>query len=282
MKEIVPGVIIESDYAGVTIGAVQTPNGVILIDAPLSPKDAQAWRSACSRASNSDRLLVLLDEHFDRCIGARSLRCPIIAHEKTSQAIIGRNTAPKPQTAPTGSLWESNSEVNSVHWVYPEITFTHEMNINWDEQEPLHLEHHPGPSRGSSWAVLPEKKVAFIGDTVITAQPPFLAAADLEMWDETLDLLKSSVYRDYILISGRGGMVTRDDVQNMQKFLKKAQRLADKNCKGKTDLVAVEEASVLLAEDFKARTKAEAELFHARLVYGFGQYCLNTIAKRAL
>jgi len=48
MKEIVSGVVIETEYERVTLGAIQTPNGVIMIDAPISMKDAQIWRSSCS------------------------------------------------------------------------------------------------------------------------------------------------------------------------------------------------------------------------------------------
>jgi glyoxylase-like metal-dependent hydrolase (beta-lactamase superfamily II) len=279
MKDIVSGVVIETEYDGVTLGAVQTPNGVIMIDAPISMKDAQIWRSSCSRNSGSERLLVLLDEHYDRCLGARAMRCPIIAHEKTAQAITGRNSAGKPQTTRTGSIWESVSEVNSIHWAHPEITFTNEMNINWDD-EPLLLEQHPGPARGSIWAILPERKVVFLGDTLLVNQPPFLASADLDQWMESLELLKSNAYKDYILVSSRGGMVTKDDARDLQKFLKKVQRLAEKTANSKSDLAQIEETGASLADEFKAKTKAEMEVFRTRLAYGFSQYCLNFLSKK--
>ncbi len=282
MKEIVSGVVIETEYDGVTLGAIQTPAGVIMIDAPINVKDAQIWRSACSRTGGgADRLLVLLDEHYDRCLGARAMRCPIIAHEKTAQAISSRNSAGKPQTSRTGSIWETLSEVNSVHWAHPEITFTNEMSINW-EDEPLLLEHHPGPSRGSIWAILPERKIAFIGDTLLTNQPPFLASADLEAWAETLELLKSAAYKDYILISSRGEMVSKDDARELQKFLKKVQHMAEKNANSKNDLDQIETAGASLVDDFKARNKAELEIFRARLAYGFSQFYLNYLSKKAI
>ncbi len=280
MKEIVSGVAFETDYAGVTVGSVQTPNGVIMIDAPISLKDAQIWRSTALRTSEgAERLLVLLDEHYDRCIGARAMRCPVIAHEKTAQAIAGRNSSSKSQITKTGAIWETSADVGVIHWSHPEITFTSSISINWDE-EPLILEHHPGPSRGSSWAILPERKVAFIGDTVVTKQPPFLAAADTEAWIESLDLLRSNSFKDFILISGRGKMVNKDDIRDLQKFLKKVQRLADKNCSGKTDLEKIEAAGASLVNEFKTRSKAEAEFFSERLAYGFSQFCLNYLSKR--
>lgn len=280
MKEIVSGVAFETDFEGVTVGSVQTSNGVIMIDAPISMKDAQIWRSTALRSSEgSERLLVILDEHYDRCIGARAMRCPVIAHEKTAQAISGRNSSSKSQVTKTGAIWETSAEVGSIHWVHPEITYTNSMSINWDD-EPLILEHHPGPSRGSTWAILPERKVAFIGDTVITKQPPFLATADVEIWNENLDLLRSNEFKEFILISGRGKMVNKDDIRDLQKFLKKVQRLADKYCSGKTDLEKIEAAGASLASEFKAKNKTEAEFFSTRLAYGFSQYCMNYLSKK--
>lgn len=280
MKEIISGVLIEDEYEGVTLGAIQTAKGVIMIDAPLSVKDAQIWRSNCSRSSGgSDRLLVLLDEHFDRCIGARALRCPIVAHEKTAQAIANRNSIGKPQAGLTGALWETSSEVNSIHWTHPEITFTNEMSINWDA-EPLVLEHHPGPSKGSIWALLPERKVAFIGDTVINDQPPFLAAAEISAWENSLELLKSNIYKDFILIGSRSSLVTKDDIRGFQKFLNKVERLAEKQSVSKSDLAHIEEIGASLAEDFRAKNRAQAEVFRSRLAHGFSQYCLNILTKK--
>ena len=281
MKEIAPGVTIETEFEGVTVGAIVTSAGVIMIDSPLSVKDAQTWRSSGTRSSGgSDRLLVLLDEHFDRCIGARAMRCPIIAHEKTALVITGRNSASKPQSARTGAIWETSSEVNSIHWANPEITFTNEMAINWDD-EPILLEHRPGPSRGSTWAILPEKKVAFVGDSVISGQPPFLASADIDIWLENLEILKSATYKDFILISGRGALVTKDDIRELEKFLKKVQRLSEKFGNSKADAVQIEQTGASLMEDFKPKNKAEAELFRTRLAFGFSQYCLNYLSKKS-
>jgi hypothetical protein len=108
----------------------------------------------------------------------------------------------------------------------------------------------------------------------------FLAAADLEAWLDSLELLKSPAYRDFLLISSRGEMVTKDDAKEMQKFLKKAQHLVEKNVDSKNDLSAIEEIGASLADDFKARNKAEMEIFRTRLSYGFSQYCLNYLSKK--
>ena len=91
MQEILPDVLVETELAGVTVGALRTERGTILIDSPLIAKDGQNWRAVSAKTGTSaERLLVLLDEHYDRTIGARALRCPVLAHERTSLAFNSR------------------------------------------------------------------------------------------------------------------------------------------------------------------------------------------------
>ncbi len=71
--------------------------------------------------------------------------------------------------------------------------------------------------------ILPDEEIVFVGDTIVPDQPPFLANADLYLWIETLDLLVRS-YKDYVVISGRGGPVTQDRIRSQSTLLKKIAR----------------------------------------------------------
>ena len=44
MQKIGKDIYVESSFPGVTVGAIVTPEGVVLIDAPTHPADAQLWR----------------------------------------------------------------------------------------------------------------------------------------------------------------------------------------------------------------------------------------------
>jgi glyoxylase-like metal-dependent hydrolase (beta-lactamase superfamily II) len=72
----------------------------------------------------------------------------------------------------------------------------------------------------------------FVGDTILYDQPPFLASADLQAWIESLELLKDS-YKQYSIISGRGGPNDVKDIRTQLKTLKKIlqgmERLAKRN-----------------------------------------------------
>jgi glyoxylase-like metal-dependent hydrolase (beta-lactamase superfamily II) len=180
MQSIAKEVYIEVAYPGVTLGVISLAHGLVQVDAPPSPEDARIWRAALlSLGGGSERLLVNLDAHPDRTLGARAMDCTIVAHEKTAQVFRSRPNTFKAQGEDTGSDWESIPGLGNVRWILPEITFSQQMILHWDDNAPIVLEYHPGPSAGASWVILPEEKVVFVGDAVLRNQPPFLAGADL-------------------------------------------------------------------------------------------------------
>jgi glyoxylase-like metal-dependent hydrolase (beta-lactamase superfamily II) len=232
MQQVKPGIFIEDSYLGVTLGALTFSYGTIYIDAPLRPEDARAWRSnLLNQRGGLNRMLIALDSHIDRTLGARALDCTIISHQKTANIFRNRPTIFKGQSLESGSEWESYIDSIGTRWASPDITYTHSLHLNWGGPEIL-LEHHPGPAPGSSWVIIPEEEVVFIGDSVLLDQPPFLANADLDPWIETLELLISK-YKHYTIVSGRGGVASietiRAQLRSLKKLSRSLSRLAAKN-----------------------------------------------------
>jgi cyclase len=232
MQQIKPGIYFEDQHLGVTLGALVYSHGTVLIDAPLRPEDARSWRSGLlSQRGGIGRLLVLLDAHPDRSLGARSLESTILVHQDTAQKFYDRSIIFKGQVEVSGAIWETYHEAIGTRWAPPDITFSEQMTLHWGGPEIL-LEHHPGPAPGATWVLIPEEKVVFIGDAVITDRPPFLANGDLEKWIDTLQVLNKSL-KDYIIISGRNGLITIEDVRAQIRFFKKVvsrlEKLAEKN-----------------------------------------------------
>lgn len=227
MEQIARGIYYEDAYPGVILGALIYPHGTILIDVPLRAEDARAWRSLINDlSSGQNRVLVNLDAHLDRTIGARALDCSIVAHQKTAQVFRNRPTIFKGQTDESGAEWEVSNDVFGTRWALPDITFTQRMVFHWGGPDTI-LEHHPGPAPGSIWVIIPDVKVIFVGDAISFDQPPFLASADLPAWIESLELLQSK-YKDYTLISGRSGRVGADQLRAQLKMLKKILRGLEK------------------------------------------------------
>jgi glyoxylase-like metal-dependent hydrolase (beta-lactamase superfamily II) len=274
MQSIANKVFIEDSFPGVTLGAISTPRGLIQIDAPPSPDDSRTWRASLMNVgAGSDRLLINLDSHPDRTLGARAMDCTIIAHEKTAHAFRNRPTTFKAQGDETGANWESIPGLGSVRWAPPEISFTQDMVLYWGEN-PMRLEHHPGPAAGAIWTILPVEKIVFVGDLVLKGQPPFLVNANLPQWIDSLKVLMGPDFKGFTIVSGRGGTVNSTAVKNQLEAIKylheRLEKLSARN--------AAPEATEKLVEGLLSGYKVPAarqKHFAQRLRYGLQHYYIR-------
>lgn len=270
MQQLDRGIIYEDGCLGVTLGGLVFSYGAILIDAPLRLEDARSWRSAIlNQRGGSNRLLVNLDAHPDRTLGAKLLDCTVVAHYKTAQVFRNRPTIFKGQSAPTGSAWESYSEAIGMRWAPPDITFTQKMSLHWGGPEVV-LEHHPGPMTGSTWVIIPSEKVIFVGDTVVVNQPPFFANADLDEWLRSLEFLVEN-FSDYLIVAGRGGLASKKVILNQIQLIKTAARGIEKLVKRNAGPEATSELAPALLAGFSFDF-AWQDFYSQRLVYGLYQY----------
>ena len=271
MQEIVKNIYIDDQFPGVTLGVIVTPRGLIQIDAPPSPEDARSWRaSLMSLGGGMDRVLINMDAHPDRTLGARSMDCIVIAHEKTANIFRTRPSTFKAQGEETGADWESIPGLGSVRWALPEISFSDQMALHWGSS-PVLLEHHAGPASGSIWVHLPQEKILFIGDTVLKNQPPFLAGSNLKSWLDSINQLLDSTYKGYTFISSRGGVVNNTVIKNQYDFLKHASDKLNKITTKKPNPATVEKMVTSSLAWFKAPS-ARQKQFAQRLRYGLLHY----------
>lgn len=271
MQSIANHIYIEDQLAGVTLGAVALPHGLIQIDAPPAQEDGRSWRATLlGLNSGVERLLINLDSHPDRTLGVRAMDCTVIAHEKTAQAFRNRPSTLKAQNEDTGADWELVAGPGSIRWALPEITFTERMAIQWS-QLPLILEHHPGPAAGACWAIFPEQKIVFLGDLVVKNQPPFLANANLADWLASLETLLSPSYADYTLVSGRGGIVTLSAVREQREFIQKIDELVESLGQKTSTLETLEKTVPSLLAEFDASSD-RLKQYTQRLRHGLRQY----------
>jgi len=271
MQSIADNVYIEDHYLGVTLGVIVQARGLIHVDAPPSPEDSRAWRAALmSLGGGPDRLLVNLDAHPDRTLGARAMDCLVVAHEKTAQVFRARPITFKAQGTETGADWETIPGLGTVRWAPPELSFSRHMEIHWGESTVL-LEHHPGPTPGAIWVVLPQEKVVFLGDLVLKNQPPFLAHADLLSWLEALDVLLSSAYRGFTFVSGRGGTVSTALIKAQKDTIKYIHERLEKMASRKQPPAATEKLLEPLLSKHKL-SAARHKQYAQRLRYGLWHY----------
>lgn len=228
MQEIAPKVYIEQDYPGVVLGILNWSRGPVLIDSPFRPDDIRLWRAAIQlMGDGQDCMLINLDDHFDRTLGSRQIDCTVLGHEKLPQLLKDRPVNLKPQGIETGADWEFYGVPGNIRWSSPELTFFDHMEVHC-EHHTMQLDYRPGPSVAAIWATLTEEKIVFIGDAVTPEAVPFLANADILQWMEALQLLLRPDYKNYQIVSGRGGLITTVEVKNQIKLLGKITKHIDK------------------------------------------------------
>jgi len=270
MKKIASEVYIESAYPGVLVAAVVLPRGTLLIDAPLQPEDGHAWLAALrGKGASSNRLLVSLDSHPDRTIGARALNAPIIAHSASASRFRSRASMFKAQNETTGSAWESIPGLTGLRWLPPAVSFSSSAGISFDDKL-IQLEHHPGPEDGSLWVHLPEHKLLFVGDCVPVNQPPFLAFADINAWLDDLERLLSPAFSGYTILSSRGGEVSAAHIRDLRRLLKDIKGRLDRLAQRKSHPSATDKVAANLLSKYKLAAKPD-DPFAQRLRYGLHQ-----------
>jgi glyoxylase-like metal-dependent hydrolase (beta-lactamase superfamily II) len=271
MQELAENIYLEDGYAGVALGAINLPHGLIQIDAPPAPEDGRAWRAALLNLGGGvERVLVNLDSHPDRTLGARAMDCTVIAHETTAQVFRSRPNTFKAQGDETGADWERIPGIGSIRWAMPEITFTKQMVIHWNNV-PVVLEHHAGPSAGAIWVVLPEQRIVFIGDLALKGQPPFFANANLPAWIESLETLLKAPYRGSVIVSSRGGIVSETVIRNQLELIKKANADLDKLANRQASPAATEKMINPMLASIRAPASRQKQ-FAQRLRYGLKRY----------
>lgn len=270
MQQIDHGIYFENAHSGVTLGAIISSHGTIMIDAPLRAEDGRAWRNTLlNLGSSSNRLLINLDAHPDRTLGARVMECTIIAHQKTAQVFRGRPSIFKGQNSDSGAEWETYDDAVGTRWAMPDITFSDRLFLHWGTPEII-LEHHPGPTPGAIWVIVPSAHVVFVGDAVLADQPPFLASAHLPEWLSSLEVLLAS-YQNYTIISGRGGPVPFQAVHTQYEHLKHILKLLEKTARRDTPPESMETLIPALLADLKYPAQMD-EQYAQRLRHGLAQY----------
>ncbi len=276
MQSLKKNVHIEEKYAGVTLGAINLPRGMIYIDAPLIPEEARAWRTdLLSLESGKKRLLINLDTNMDRIIGARAMDTKVFAHENLAIFFDNRSGTFKAQGNQTGGEWESIPILSNIRWAPPQITFTKRTTLYWGET-PLVFEHHPGADVGAIWVILPEEKIVFIGDTIVKNQPPFFANANLPQWLEDLNLLASEEYKGYTIVSGRGGVCASSTIEKQYQLIESAHKKLTALSVKKAEPEETESLITELLSPLRFLVSNE-EAYAQRLRHGLKEYYLRNL-----
>jgi glyoxylase-like metal-dependent hydrolase (beta-lactamase superfamily II) len=224
VQEIADGILIDTTFRGVTVGAVRTDRGFILIDTPSFPQDAKHWRVALqSYADLPIYAVIMLDAHRDRMLGASWFKPELfIAHTTTYETVASLSNSYVSTIA--SMLTVNPNEQTSLlagKILKPTITFSKNMELRLGQMV-LRVSHRPGPARGSIWVHCIDRRVIFVGDSVVMETPPHVNSAHSLEWLEALTLLQNDL-EGTIIVPGRGGPTTdKQVIQHLTSYLQLA------------------------------------------------------------
>lgn len=280
MKEIAENIGIEQNSLGLIGGVINGKSRVVLIDSPFKKGSHGSWRASLGLDENEQQCyLIVLDTNYDRLMGIKGCDCVLVAQNNAITPIRGRSLVPK--LSDEGQQYsESVEPVLSINrLVPPEMCFEKNLRLFVDEN-PIDLEHHAGSNQAGVWVDIPEANVVFVGDTVLADQPPFLAYADMALWEEDLKLLASKRFKDYQIISSRSGLVEQAQVAEMAATIAFIRELFDEL----KDKEAPLEEWLAIIPQISAKTHQldlfNSEIFYNRLHWGITTYYDLNIRER--
>jgi cyclase len=186
MQKITANVYVETGNRGCNTGFVVTSDGVVAHDTPMLPDVAKKWAAEIAK-HGALRYVVNGEAHGDHISGACYLGGVMIAHEGAREAIL--KTTVEEYKNMIARLAPGFTPGKDFYYRAPDITFTDRLTIYLGKHT-FKLLALPGHSPWQVTTYVPEERVIFTSDNVVTALPFFRQALPDE-WIESLKLLQT-------------------------------------------------------------------------------------------
>ncbi len=226
IREIAPDIFIETEYHGANVGFICTGEGVVLIDTPTLPDDARAWQDEIRQRTSQEILYIInTDHHRGHIMGNQYFpTAVVISHEYAWKEIrsYGDGFRTRLLNLYTDRFPDAAQEwQDSLHIVEPQITFQGRISLFRGEKE-ITLIPLGGHTPATTVIFLPEEKLLFAGDLVVTDRPPFLSQSNTQEWLRALTYLRKLPYDT--LIPGHGEPTGKEATEKMSEFLRLVRR----------------------------------------------------------
>lgn len=192
-EELAPGIFINTNYRGCTPGFIYTEEGIVLIDAPLIPKQAEDWRQQVEDEYPGHPFLYMVntDHHRGHALGNQYfMPVKVIAHERAHKEMSGYTENFKERVRNSFKREpEIQAQLNNIIIVPPHITFTQRSTLLYGSRR-IELIYVGGHTPATSLVWLPEDKICFVGDIVWVDQHPYMAQGNTLEWLRALEKIR--------------------------------------------------------------------------------------------
>ncbi len=221
MREISPGIYVETDQRGANYGGIIADDGIIVIDTPMVPKQAQHFRDELRRLSGGKPFLYVIntDHHRGHILGNQFfLPTPVIAHDQAWKHMRGYGDNFKQRVIDSFRKEpEVQAQFTDIQIIIPKITYSHRLDIIRGGRD-IRIIRIGGHTAATSVVWLPQERILFIGDAVWVEQHPYMAQANSKEWLDGLTFIRK-LKADQI-VPGRGPICGREATEQMSQYIR--------------------------------------------------------------
>ncbi len=205
------------EFQGCNAGCIATPEGLIVIDPPMRPSSALAWRLELEPLGEV-RYVINTEHHLDHILGNHFFPGTVIAHEETRRRFdggLGTLESVRQRVAKFGP-----GEVPLMENYRPrppEVTFAEEMTLHVGGVE-VRLIRMKGHLPNNVAVYLPQERVLFGSDNLFLNSLPFLSESLPGEWLRTLDRMRAMDVE--VLVPGHGAISGKSAIEPLAVFLR--------------------------------------------------------------
>jgi cyclase len=188
-EKLMENIYYRAEWRGSNPSFITTSEGIVLIDLPPDIEKARIWAAEISKRGKT-RYIINTEAHHDHWVTNSLFGDQIISHEITRDLMSIMNH--KFIRERTNTIYAEPFEFpDSFELRLPNITFSKNMTLRLGKHT-FQLLHTPGHTEGQIAVYMPDQKVLFTGDTIISGiRTPFHDAITDERWLESLKMLYS-------------------------------------------------------------------------------------------
>jgi cyclase len=221
MREISPGIFVETDHRGANYAGIATDVGMIVVDTPMVPNQARAFREELARVSSGQPFLYVIntDHHRGHILGNQYFQpTPIIAHEQAWKHMKGYGDNFKQRVIDSFKKEpDVQAQLTDIQIIVPKVTFSHRLDIVRGGRD-LRIIRIGGHTAATSVIWMPNESLLFVGDAVWVDQHPYMAQANSKEWLDGLTYIRK--FKADRIVHGRGPVCGREATERMSEYIR--------------------------------------------------------------
>jgi cyclase len=221
MREISPGIFVETDQRGANYGGIVTDAGIVVIDTPLEPAQARAFRDELRSEADGKPVsyIVNTDHHRGHILGNQFFQpTRVLAHEQAWKHMKGYGDNFKQRVIDSFKKSpDIQAQFTDIQIIVPSITFSDRFDIIRGGRD-IRIIRVGGHTAATSVVWLPEESLLFVGDAVWVDQHPYMAQANSKEWLDGLTFIRK-LHAERI-VPGRGAICGREATERMSEYIR--------------------------------------------------------------